>query len=106
MLIDHRTYTLHPGAISDYFRLYEAEGLATQRKYLINMIGYFATESGPLNQVIHLWAYRDAADRETRRAALQADPQWQAYVKKIRPLIVRQKTKLLIPAPFSRIDLE
>jgi hypothetical protein len=70
------------------------------------MIGYFASESGPLNQVIHLWGYRDAADRERRRASLLADPAWQAYVKKIRPLIVRQKTKLLVPASFSRLDLE
>lgn len=105
MLIDHRTYTLLPGAVAEYFRLYEAEGLAIQRKHLVNMIGYFSTESGPLNQVIHMWAYRDAGDRETKRAALQADPGWQAYVKKIRPLIVRQKTKLLVPAPFSRIPL-
>lgn len=104
-LLDHRTYTLYPGAVTDYFARYEARGLAVQRRHLVNMVGYFATESGPLNQVIHIWAYRDAGDREQRRAALGADPEWQAYVKDIRTLIVTQETKLLTPAPFCRIAL-
>ncbi len=106
MIIDHRTYTLHPGSAAEYFRLYEAEGLAVQKKHLVNMLGYFSTETGPLNQVIHLWAYRDAGDRERKRAALQADPAWQAYVPKIRRLIVHQETKLIVPAPFCKLDLQ
>ena len=67
------------------------------------MVGYFSTKDGPLNQNIHLWAYDSFEQRVERRAAMMADPEWQAYLAKIRPLIVSQETKLLIPAPFSPI---
>lgn len=106
MIIDHRTYTLHSGTVPEYFRLYEQEGLPIQRRHLVNLLGYFATETGPLNQVIHLWGYRDAGDRESKRAALLADTGWQAYVKKVRPLIVHQETKLVVPAPFFPLELQ
>lgn len=50
--------------------------------------------------MIHLWAYIDAADREKRRGFLAADSHWQAYLPKIRPLMLVQKTRILKPAPF------
>jgi hypothetical protein len=50
--------------------------------------------------VIHLWAYLDAAEREKRRGVLAADPHWQAYLPKIRPLMLVQETRILKPAPF------
>src|SRR5258706_15097864 len=58
MIVEHRTYTMKPGTIPEYFRLYQSEGLPIQRRYLPAMIGYYTTELGPLNQVIHLWAYQ------------------------------------------------
>ena len=30
---------------------------------------------------VHIWAYENAADREQRRADMQADPEWQAFLK-------------------------
>jgi hypothetical protein len=50
--------------------------------------------------VIHLWAYDDLNQREKCRAAMQADPAWQAYLPKVRPLIVSQDTRILKCAPF------
>jgi hypothetical protein len=101
MIVEERIYTLHPGQVPEYLRLYEAEGLEIQRAILGRMVGYFSTEVGPLNQIVHLWAYRDLAERTERRARLGADPGWQAYVTKIRQLIVHQENKLLIAAAFS-----
>ena len=40
------------------------------------------TESGEINTIVHIWVYEDAADRAKRRAAMAADPDWQAYLKK------------------------
>jgi hypothetical protein len=101
MIVEERIYTLHPGQVPEYLRLYEAEGLGIQRAILGRMVGYFSTEVGPLNQIVHMWAYRDLGERTERRARLGADPGWQAYVKKVRPLIVQQENKLLVAAPFS-----
>ena len=101
MIVEERIYTLHPGQAPEYLRLYEAEGLEIQRSILGRMVGYFSTEAGPLNQIVHLWAYRDLSERTERRARLGANPGWQAYVGKVRPLIVHQENKLLVAAPFS-----
>ncbi len=101
MIVEERIYTLHAGKAPEYLRLYEAEGLEIQRSILGRLVGYFNTEFGPLNQIVHLWAYEDLAERAERRRRLQADPGWRAYVAKIRPLIVQQENKLLVPAPFS-----
>jgi NIPSNAP len=101
MIVEERIYTLHPGKTPEYLRRYEAEGLEIQRRILGRMVGYFSTEFGPLNQIVHLWAYRDLAERSERRARLISDEGWRAYVEKIRPLILTQENKLLTPAPFS-----
>ena len=103
MLVEERIYTLHAGKVGEYMKLYETEGLAVQTRHLPRMVGYFSTEVGPLNQVIHMWAYDSFEQRMERREALQADPAWQSYVAKIRPLIVHQENKLLLPASFSPI---
>jgi len=54
---------------------------------------------------VHLWSYSDLVDRKVRRKELIGDPDWQAYVKKIRPLVRYQENKLLIPAPFMQPKL-
>ena len=101
MIVEMRTYTLHPGQSANYLRLYEAEGLATQTRILGKLVGYYSSETGDVNQVIHLWAYDDFAERQKRRAALWAEPVWLAYVPKVGPLIVSQQSKILNPASFS-----
>lgn len=100
MLVEQRTYTTQPGKVREYLALYEAEGLAIQRRILGRMVGYYRSEFGALNQVIHLWAYTDLNDREQRRAAMMADPGFQAYVHKMMPLLVSQESRILVPAPF------
>ena len=101
MLVEQRIYTCHPGKAGAYVKAYEAEGLAIQRPILGNLVGYFTTEVGPLNQVIHLWAYQDMQDRSLRRATLLADPGWQIYMVKVQPLVLTQENRILQPAAFS-----
>lgn len=103
MIVEERTYTLEVGKVPEYLRLYEEEGLAIQTRILPRMVGYFSTELGTLNQVVHLWAYEDFEERTRKRAELVADEHWQAYVAKVRPLILHQENRILIPAPFSPI---
>jgi NIPSNAP len=101
VIVEMREYTLHAGKVPEYFKLYASEGLAIQREILGAMVGYYSTEVGPsVNQVVHLWAYESFEDREERRARLAADPGWQSYVQKMRPMLVAQTNRLLKPAPF------
>lgn len=100
MLVEQRTYTTHPGKLRDYLALYEAEGYAIQKRILGRLVGYYRSEIGELNQVVHLWAYADLLERQQRREALLADPQFKAYVQRMLPLLVSQESRILAPAPF------
>jgi hypothetical protein len=99
MLVDQRTYTTHPGKWRDYLSLYEKEGLQIQQRILGRMVGYYYTEIGELNQIVHMWAYEDLTERTHRRGELGKDDKWQAYVVKMLPLLQSQTSKILIPAP-------
>ena len=105
MLIDHRTYTVKPGTAQAHLDIYEQYGLATQVKHLGQPLAYMFTESGELNTIVHIWAYENAADRETRRAAMMADPDWKVYQQKNREAgyLVSQVTKLMTPAKFAKM---
>lgn len=103
MIIDQRTYTLYPQALPEFYRIYEAEGLPVQTRILGRLLGFFHTEFGPLNQIVHMWGYDSFEERQRRRAELFQDKQWLAYMPKVRPLVQHMENKLLLPAPFSPI---
>lgn len=101
MIIEQRTYILKPGKVPEYLRLYESEGLAIQKTILGRMVGYFTSEIGTLNQIVHMWAYLDFEDRQARRNTLASDPRWQVYVPKLQALQISQRNEILIPTSFS-----
>jgi hypothetical protein len=43
-------------------------------------LGYYVTQIGPLNQVVHLWKFDHLADLEQRHAALASDPDFAKYL--------------------------
>lgn len=101
MIVEERIYTLHPGTVPEYLSAYAEHGFEIQKGHLGNLVGYFSTEFGPQNQIVHMWAYNDLQDRTERRKALAADPGWQPYRDMVRPLLQTQENKLLVPASFS-----
>lgn len=100
MIVEMRTYRLKPAATATFFKLYESEGMPIQLPILGMMVGYYATELGPLNQIVHMWGYKDLADRTRRRTKLSADKRWQAFAPKVQALIDEMENKILVPAPF------
>ncbi len=105
MFVDLRTYTMVPGRLKAFLTLYEAEGLPVQVRHQGQPIGYFTTETGTHNQVVHLWGYQSAADREQRREALELDPDWATYRQKSAAAgnVQHQENKLLKSVSFSPI---
>ena len=100
MIVEERIYTLKPAGAPEWFKAYEAEGLKIQLGHLGNMVGYYTTEVGDLNLIVHMWAYENFEDRMKRRAALGADPAWRAYLPKIAHLLLNQQNRIMNPAPF------
>jgi hypothetical protein len=103
MFVDERIYTLHAGQVPVFLKLYEEEAMECQVSILGKMVGYYFTDIGPLNQIVHMWGYESLDDRFERRKLLQALPIWQAYAQKMRPLVVNVENKLLVPAPFFEV---
>ena len=102
MILDERTYLIWPAHVRDYLQLYEAEGMALQVSHLGDLVGWFTTDSGGrINEVVHLWRYADAGDRERRRAAMEADPAWQAFRAKSSGFVMEMRSRILRPTGFS-----
>jgi hypothetical protein len=104
VLIDHRTYIIKHGMMQAHIALYQAYGNRAQVRHLGKPLAYTISESGELNAVVHLWGYEDAADRARRRAALQADPEWQDYLKRSAEAgyVVSQRNSLLTPVAVDQ----
>ena len=105
MIFDHRTYTCKPGAIKAHLDLYEKMGFAPQSKHLGKPVLYGTTEVGDVNTYVHVWAYKDLAERTAKRAAMWTDPEWLAYVKKSGELgaLIKQTNMILVAPAFFKL---
>jgi len=101
MYIEIRTYQLKNGSVPAYLKAVENEGIAIQQKHLGRLIGYYSSEIGPINEIVHIWGYASLDDRQQRRANLEKDHDWQAFLPKIAALIERAENKIMRPAAFS-----
>ena len=103
MLVEQRDYHVYTGKLNELVKLYASEGIELQQAYLGNLLGVFTTDVGALSTYTSLWGYESYAEREERRAKLQADERWQAFLGKIQPLIHTQQNRILVPTSFSPI---
>ncbi len=97
-----RTYSCRPGTINAQLKLYQDYGMKPQQRHLGQPYFYCVTETGTINTFVHIWQYKDAADRATRRAAMMADPEWQEYMRRSGELgaLVSQANQIMTPAAF------
>ena len=103
MIVEQRDYHVQTGRLSELVRLYADEGIAIQQEVLGGFIGAFTTDIGALSTYTSLWGYSGFAEREERRARLQAREDWQAFLARIQPLIHTQQNRILVPTTFSPI---
>jgi hypothetical protein len=101
LILEQRDYHVITGKLNELVGLYEREGIAMQQEYLGGFVGAFTTDVGALSTYTSLWRYDGFAEREERRARLQADERWQAFLARIQPLIHTQHNRILIPTSFS-----
>lgn len=102
MLFDMRTYVCRPNLMRRHLDVYAQHGFEVQRRHLGDPVLYALTETGPQNSFVHIWAYDSAEDRARRRAAMQADPDWGAYVARSAEAgyLQSQENRLLLPVAF------
>lgn len=72
MIYDLRTYLLRPRSAPEFAKRMEAS--LQHREKFSPLGGYWTTEVGTLNEVVHIWPYDSIAHAETVRAELTANP--------------------------------
>jgi hypothetical protein len=99
-LFEIRSYTLAPGALPGMIERWS--GKINERVKLSPLVGAWYSEFGNLNKWVHIWAYKDAGERQRIRT--------EAVSKGIWPpgggaagLVLKQENKLVMPASFSPI---
>ena len=96
MIYEARTYRLKPHTVpkfmDEFGKAYE------HRKAQSELAAFFFSEIGPLNQVIHIWPYKDAAERESIRAESVKGGHWPPKVTEFQEHMV---TEIFTPWPFT-----
>ena len=96
MIYELRTYTVKPGMLGDMIKAASTVSRDVRGDNYGKLEGYWSTEIGPLNQVLHMWSYPDLNERAKVRAELTKNARWTSeYIPLIRPLLIRQEVRLL-----------
>jgi hypothetical protein len=94
MIYEIRTYNLKPGTVGEFETRF-AKGYPTREKYS-PLYGFWHTEIGPLNQLVHIWPYENLQQRAEKRAAATKDPSGN-WPPGVTDLIVSQESDILQP---------
>ena len=97
-LYELRTYTLHVGKMAEAVKLYQEIGFPALQKggQDKKLVGYFQSDTGTINQLVHLWKFEDDADRRAHWAAVFANKDFvEGFASKFRPLL------MTAPAPST-----
>ena len=103
MIYELRTYQLKMGALPTYLELAENKLLPALAEHGIKPLGFWYTEIGTLNEVVHLWAYTDLNERQEKWGRWKEDPRRAEYMKTLSQVISTQSNKILTPTPFSEL---
>jgi hypothetical protein len=87
---------MKPGSIPEVEKRFGA-GLPAREK-LSRFAGFWRSEVGTLNQIIHIWPYKDLNERAAIRAKAIESGVWPV---KMQEFILEMESKILYAAPFS-----
>jgi len=98
MIYEFRTYDLKPHSLPELEKRF-AEGYETRKKFS-QLAAFWHTEIGPLNQIIHVWPYKDLEERTRIRdtAVKEGAGKWPP---KTAEFMVRQRSEIFLPFAFS-----
>lgn len=97
-LFEIRSYILAPGALPGIIERWSSK--IAERVKLSPLVGAWYSEFGSLNKWVHIWAYKDAGERQRIRADAMARGIWPPGGAAA-GLVLQQENKLVMPASFS-----
>ncbi|XP_054714127.1 protein NipSnap homolog 3A-like [Uloborus diversus] len=97
-----RTYQIKPVNFKEYIK-YTEEHFHLRIKHS-KLFGFWSTELGGLNEIVHIWEYDDHEHRAEVRKALANDTEWQKdYISHVAPMWISQKNATMMLLPWSLI---
>lgn len=104
MIYEMRTYDIKPGLLPAYLRLFNDVGMPV-RKAHDNLVGFWFTEFGALNQVVHIWSWTGLDQRAVLRAEMMQNPKWtEDFLPLAMPMVDRMHSVIMNPASFSPLQ--
>ncbi|MCY4527713.1 MAG: NIPSNAP family protein [Chloroflexi bacterium] len=101
MIYDMRTYDIAMGKTPEYMAAVREIALPVRESYGIKLAGWYYTDIGALNRVVHIWAYRDFAHFEEAREAFRTDERWvNDYVPRVKGIVLRQENQIMRASDF------
>lgn len=98
MIYEVRTYRLKPRGVPEFNEIF---GKAYEKRQNLSKISaFFYTEIGMLNEVIHIWPYKNADEREKKRARSVQDKKY-TWPPKVAHLQEHMTSEIFVPAPFT-----
>lgn len=104
MILEHRAYTMQLGLLERFYELQVERGFEAIAPVLERLVGYFSTVDGPLEQVVHLYAFDSLEDWRDRLHGLYGIPELLPYFEKVRPIMLQQENRVLLPAPVEALS--
>lgn len=95
MIYEIRTYQIVPGSLPTVEKIF-GEAYEHRKKYS-QLTAFWHGEIGPLNEIVHVWAYRDLAERTRIRAEAAKDPNWPP---KIRDYVRAMRSEVVVPLAY------
>ncbi|GFY45711.1 protein NipSnap 3A [Trichonephila inaurata madagascariensis] len=103
-IFEIRTYTVRPRDYKEYIKFTE-DNFHLRIKHS-KLFGFWITELGGLNEIIHIWEYDNHEHRAKVRDALAKDVEWQNnYKDKVSPMWINQTNATMMLLPWSLITL-
>ena len=96
MIYEMRTYDLKPRSQAEVEKRF-GEAYEKRKKYS-ELAAFWHTEIGPLNQIVHVWPYKDLGERNRIRAAAVKDGIWPPPTTEF---IVAMRSEIMIPFSVS-----
>ncbi len=103
MIYELRSYQLVVGGLPEYLDLARTKILPCIAEHGIKPVGFWTTSIGTLNEVVHLWAYKDLNERQAKWDLWIKDPRRPEVMAKLRNIVVSQSNKILSPTDFSEM---
>ena len=101
-LIDLRVYSFKPGGLSSFLPVCASAGLPGQLRHCGDLVFHSISTSGPLDQLVQAWAYKDHSQYDHGQRSLFKDPEWaRDYRQRVIHLVDEQEHRYLQTLSWS-----